>query len=123
MRWLTAVGGLGVPQSRRASDMSGACARADGVTPGWATSAAAQRPARSNVRCMFLPPLFQMQGYRCSPASPGLSRMTKNSVIPTGAERSEAKWRDLFLWPHRQEQVPRLRRPLGGFARDDGIND
>ena len=22
--------------------------------------------------------------------------MTKNSVIPTGAERSEAQWRDLF---------------------------
>jgi hypothetical protein len=26
--------------------------------------------------------------YSCSP--------TKNSVIPTGAERSEAQWRDLF---------------------------
>jgi len=54
--------------------------------------------------------------------------MAKNSVIPTGAERSEAQWRDLFLLPHRHEQVPRLRRPprlrsgqAGGFARDDGI--
>ena len=47
--------------------------------------------------------------------------MIKNSVIPTGAERSEAQWRDLFLGLRRQEQVPRLRRPLGGFARDDGI--
>jgi hypothetical protein len=53
----------------------------------------------------------------------GLSHMAKNSVIPTGAERSEAQWRDLFLLPHRHEQVPRLRRPLGGFARDDGINN
>jgi hypothetical protein len=26
----------------------------------------------------------------------GLSNVTKNSVIPTGAERSEAQWRDLF---------------------------
>ena len=25
------------------------------------------------------------------------------------------------LLPRRQEEVPRLRRPLGGFARDDGI--
>jgi len=24
------------------------------------------------------------------------------------------------LFPRRQEEVPRLRRPLGGFARDDG---
>ncbi len=41
-------------------------------------------------------------------------------VIPTGAERSEAQRRDLFLSMHRQEQVPRLRRPSGGSARDDG---
>ena len=26
-----------------------------------------------------------------------LSHVTKNSVIPTEAERSEAQWRDLFL--------------------------
>ena len=31
-----------------------------------------------------------------SPAKAGLSHLTKNSVIPTGAERSEAQWRDLF---------------------------
>jgi hypothetical protein len=29
-------------------------------------------------------------------SSAGLSHMTKNTAIPTGAERSEAKWRDLF---------------------------
>jgi hypothetical protein len=28
------------------------------------------------------------------------------SVIPTGAERSEAKWKDLLLSSRRQEQVP-----------------
>jgi hypothetical protein len=42
------------------------------------------------------------------------------TVIPTGAERSEAEWRDLFSSAHRQDEVPRLRRPSGGFARDDG---
>ena len=32
-----------------------------------------------------------------SPVMPaGLSHVIKNSVIPTGAERSEAQWRDLF---------------------------
>ncbi len=31
-----------------------------------------------------------------SPARAGLSHLTKNSVIPTEAERSEAQWRDLF---------------------------
>jgi hypothetical protein len=29
----------------------------------------------------------------------GVSHMIKNSVIPTGAERSEAQWRDLFCCP------------------------
>ena len=47
--------------------------------------------------------------------------MAKIPVIPTEAERSEAQWRDLFLRLHQEEQVPRLRRPLGGFARDDEI--
>jgi len=32
-----------------------------------------------------------------SSARTRLSHLTKNSVIPTGAERSEAQWRDLFL--------------------------
>jgi hypothetical protein len=31
-----------------------------------------------------------------SSARTRLSHLTKNSVIPTGAERSEAQWRDLF---------------------------
>jgi hypothetical protein len=31
-----------------------------------------------------------------SPKDAGLSHLTKTSVIPTGAERSEAQWRDLF---------------------------
>jgi len=31
-----------------------------------------------------------------SPARAGLLDLTKNSVIPTEAERSEAQWRDLF---------------------------
>jgi hypothetical protein len=30
------------------------------------------------------------------PSGAGLSHLTKTSVIPTGAERSEAQWRDLF---------------------------
>src|SRR4029450_7249510 len=38
-------------------------------------------------------------------------------VIPTGARSAE--WRDLFCFSHREEKVPRLRRPSGGFARDD----
>jgi hypothetical protein len=38
----------------------------------------------------------------------------KITVIPTGAERSEAEWRDLFICLCRHEQVPRLRfAPLG----------
>jgi len=41
--------------------------------------------------------------------------MTKNTVIPTGAERSEAQWRDLFCC------LDDKKRSLG-FARDDGIN-
>jgi len=56
--------------------------------------------------------------------------MTKNSVIPTGAEPldfardrlREAQWRDLFCCFGDKNEVPRLRRPLGGFAQDDGIN-
>ena len=54
--------------------------------------------------------------------SPGLSPVAKNAVIPTEAERSSAKWRDLFCLPRQQEEVPRLRRPSGGFARDDETN-
>src|SRR5262249_27209164 len=47
----------------------------------------------------------------------GLSHVAKYIRHP---DRSEAEWRDLFLSMHRQEKVPRLRRPAGGFARDDG---
>ena len=35
---------------------------------------------------------------------------------PSAARRSGGT----FLLPRQQEEVPRLRRPLGGFARDDG---
>lgn len=41
------------------------------------------------------------------------------SVIPTGADRSETNGRDPFVNFCRHKQVPGLRRPLGGFARDD----
>jgi hypothetical protein len=37
--------------------------------------------------------------------------MTQNAVIPTGAERSEAQWKDLFC---------RCIDKTGGSARDDG---
>ena len=37
--------------------------------------------------------------------------MTKNSVIPTGAERSEAQWRDLFCC------IGDMRRSLDYAAR------
>src|SRR5262249_25395204 len=47
----TAVGGLGVPQSRRVSAQSGARARAR-----WARKAPAHRPAQSTIPCMSVPP-------------------------------------------------------------------
>src|SRR5260370_17245316 len=40
------------------------------------------------------------------------------SVIPTGARSAER--RDLLFDGGAQEEVPRLRHPAGGFARDDG---
>ncbi len=37
--------------------------------------------------------------YRAASARPRLSRMASNTVIPTGGERSEPKWRDLLSCP------------------------
>jgi hypothetical protein len=54
--------------------------------------------------------------------------MTKNFVIPTGAERSEAQWRDLFCGFSDKRRSLDYAAPstslgqAGGFARDDGIN-
>ena len=52
----------------------------------------------------------------------GRSHMTKSSVIPTGAERSEAQRRDLFCCSDCTKRSLGCAAPLGGFARDDGIN-
>jgi hypothetical protein len=58
--------------------------------------------------------------WQCRRRVPKMGRVKVNqkTVIPAGAERSEAKRRDLLLC--RQDEVPRLRRPWGGSARDDG---
>ena len=49
-----------------------------------------------------------------------------NSVIPTGASRSEAQWRDLFCCLGDKTRSLDYAAPLtsqgGGFARDDGID-
>jgi len=44
--------------------------------------------------------------------------LTKNSVIPTGAERSEAQWRDLFCCfgdKRRSSATPPLGRLRSGW--------
>ena len=52
----------------------------------------------------------------------GQSHMTKNTVIPTGAERSEAQWRDLFSCLGDKRRSLDYAARWGGFARDDGMN-
>jgi len=56
-----------------------------------------------------------------SASSPQGISFRKISVIPTGAERSEAEWRDLSWGTGKKG--PSTSPPLwGGFARDDGVN-
>jgi len=54
-------------------------------------------------------------------AAPGLSHLTKNFRHPDRSRAQRGAVEGPVLLPRWQEEVPRLRRPLGGFARDDGI--
>ena len=54
---------------------------------------------------------------RCLPAA-RVSPMAQKLRHP---DRSEAEWKGPIQLSRREEEVPRLRRPLGGFARDDGM--
>ena len=49
-------------------------------------------------------------------------RMWQNFRHPDRSRAQRGAVEGPVLLPRRQDEVPRLRRPLGGFARDDGIN-
>jgi hypothetical protein len=62
--------------------------------------------SRSDVVAMTPPSSYDAD---TSPSESKAIAFDPNAVIPTGAERSEAKWRDLFLKHLPLKEVPRLR--------------
>ncbi|WP_428669340.1 hypothetical protein [Reyranella sp.] len=68
--------------------------RREGPPPSPAPTAPARRPCSAPTRSRAWSPRWMIG---------------REPVIPTGAERSEAQWRDLVLCSRRHDQVPRLR--------------